>query len=402
MPSKRLTTISVAQIKPRPVRFEVADAGCLGLYLQVQPSGVKGWAVRYRIDGKPAKYTLPGALGLAAARTAASEIRQKVEQGIDPNGEKRAAKAAAEIAAGNTLRAVGEKYLRYEQAKPEGKRLRTIDQRRATFERLIFPVLGGRPIGEIKRGEIVKFLDEIEIVRGGRAADEALTMLKIVFDWHAVRDENFRTPIVRGMARTNPKDRMRSRVLSDDEVRAVWRAADSAGTFGALAQFLLLTATRRNEAARMTWDEFTGSDWLIPAARYKNKQPHLIPLSKAAQAVLAKMPKIVGCPWVFAGGTGRCPFSNFGRAKVLLDQASGVTGWTLHDTRRTGRSLLSRAGIGPDIAERAIGHALAGVRKTYDLHHFYSEKQHAFEALATEIERIVNPPEGDNIVPLRA
>jgi len=402
MPSKRLTAISVAQIKPRPVRFEVADAGCLGLYLQVQPSGAKSWAVRYRIDGKPAKYTLPGALGLAAARTAASEIRQKVEQGIDPNGEKRAAKAAAEIAAGNTLRAVGEKYLRYEQAKPEGKRLRTIDQRRATFERLIFPVLGGRPIGEIKRGEIVKLLDEIEIVRGGRAADEALTMLKIVFDWHAVRDENFRTPIVRGMTRTNPKDRMRSRVLSDDEVRAVWRAADSAGTFGALAQFLLLTATRRNEAARMTWDEFTGSDWLIPAARYKNKQPHLIPLSKAAQAVLAKMPKIVGCPWVFAGGTVRCPFSNFGRAKVLLDQASGVTGWTLHDTRRTGRSLLSRAGIGPDIAERAIGHALAGVRKTYDLHHFYSEKQHAFEALATEIERIVNPPEGDNIVPLRA
>src|SRR5262249_26225171 len=147
-------------------RKEVADAGCVGLYLQLQPSGARRYAVRGRLNGRPVKLTLPAGLGLAAARTAASEIRQKLEQGIDPRQEKKAAKAAAEIAAGNTLRAVGESYFRQQEAKPEGERLRTIGARRATFERLIFPVLGSRPIGEIRRGEIIKLQDKVEIERG--------------------------------------------------------------------------------------------------------------------------------------------------------------------------------------------------------------------------------------------
>jgi integrase len=389
MPARRLTAISVAQIKPREKRFEVADAGCVGLFLQVQPSGAKRFAVRYRINGKPAKFTLAANLGLAAARTAASEIRQKVGQGIDPFQQKRAAKAAAEIAAGTTLRAVAEAYLRQQEAKPEGERLRTIGQRRATLTRLVFPVLGGRTIGEIKRGEVVKLLDKIEIERGARMADEVLAMLHIVFGWHAIRDEDFRSPLVKGMARTKPKERMRSRVLSDSELRRVWQACEGAGTFGSMVQLLTLTASRRCEVARMTWDEVSGNDWLIPAHRYKNKQPHLIPLSKTAQAVLANRPEIAACPFVFTGD-GKHAFNGFGQGKARLDKLSGVTGWRLHDLRRTARSLLSKAGIIPDVAERCLGHALAGVRKTYDLHHFHAEKQHAFEALAAQIERIVD------------
>src|SRR5262245_25370659 len=196
MASKRLTAISVAQVRPRGKRYEIADAGCVGLYLQVYPSGAKRFAVRYRLNGRPAKHTLAAGLGLAAARTAASEIRQKVERGVDPNEERRAAKAAAEVAAGTTLRAVAESYLRQQEAKPEGERLRSISQRRATFERLIFPELGGRPIGEIKRGEIVKLLDKVEVERGGRMADEVLNQLRVVMGWHAIRDEGFRSPLV--------------------------------------------------------------------------------------------------------------------------------------------------------------------------------------------------------------
>jgi integrase len=399
MPARRLTAISVAQIKPREKRFEVADAGCVGLFLQVQPSGAKRFAVRYRINGKPAKFTLAANLGLAAARTAASEIRQKVGQGIDPFQQKRAAKAAAEIAAGTTLRAVAEAYLRQQEAKPEGERLRTIGQRRATLTRLVFPVLGGRTIGEIKRGEVVKLLDKIEIERGARMADEVLAMLHIVFGWHAIRDEDFRSPLVKGMARTKPKERMRSRTLTDDELARVWKACDSAGVFGDYVKFMMLTATRRNEAARMTWGEINGSgDWLIPEVRYKNKRPHLIPLSKAARELLAKQPQIASCPYVFTSDGNRA-VSGFGQGKIRLDQLSGVSGWRLHDVRRVCRSLLSRVGVPNDVAEMCLGHTLPSLRRTYDLHDHYREKKDAFERLAAEVARIVDGPQ-DNVVTL--
>jgi integrase len=264
---------------------------------------------------------------------------------------------------------------------------------------LIYPLLGGRPIGEIKRGEIVKLLDKVEIERGGRMADEVLSTLRIVFTWHAVRDESFRSPLVRGMTRTKPKERMRSRTLSDDELRRVWIACDGMGAFGAFVQFMVLTCTRRNEAARMTWDEITGGDWLIAEHRYKSKRPHLIPLSKAAQALLAQLPEIAGCPYVFTND-GRRAVNNFGLAKAKLDRESGVTGWRLHDLRRVCRSLLSRIGVPNDIAEMCLGHALPVLRKTYDMHDHYREKQHAFEALATQIAHVVNPPEG-NVVTMR-
>ena len=400
MASRRLTAISVAQIKPRAKRYEIADAGCVGLYLQVQPSGAKRFAVRYRLNGKPVKYTLPAGLGLAAARTAASQVRQKLEQGIDPRQEKVAAKAAAEIAAHTTLRAVAEKYLRYEESKPQGERLRTIGQRRATFARLVFPVLGGRPIGEIRRGEVVKLLDKVEIERGGRMADEVLNQLRVVFGWHAIRDEDFRSPLVRGMARTKPKDRMRSRTLSDDELRRVWKACDGLGAFGAFVQFMALTCTRRNEAARMTWDEVAGDDWLIPETRYKNKRPLLIPLSKAAHELLAKQPQIAGCPYVFSSDGTRA-VGGFGQGKARLDRLSGVSGWRLHDIRRVCRSLLSRVGVANDVAEMCLGHTLPSLRRTYDLYDHYRERQRAFAALAAEIERIISPPPGGKVVKAR-
>src|SRR5262249_8911295 len=159
----------------------------------------------------------------------------------------------------------------------------TADQRRATFERLIFPQLGARPIADIKRREIIQLLDRVEDERGGRMADDTLAVLRLLLNWHASRDDEVRSPIVRGMARTKLEDRGRTPPVSDDELRAVWKAADATPTFGALVQFITLTATRRNEAACMRWSELAGSDWLIPAARYKNKRDHLVPLSKAAQ-----------------------------------------------------------------------------------------------------------------------
>jgi integrase len=397
--AKRLTALGLANIKPGHQRREISDGGS-GLYFVIQSSGRRGWCVRYRFAGIPRKLTLDRGLSLAAARKVAAAALHEVERGIDPAAAKRLAKVAAEQPVNNTLQAVAEAHLKREEDKPDGKRLRTISARRATFLRLIFPTLGNRPIDTIKRSEIVKLLDDVEAKRGGRMADEVLSVLRIVFDWHARRDDDFRSPVVRGMTRTRPADRMRNRILTDNEVVRVWNAAETVGgAFGRYVQFLLLTATRRNEAARMTRNEVKDGDWLIPASRYKTKVDHLIPLSGAAQSILAKVPRIVGCNFVFTGD-GTHAIAGFSRLKAKLDKLSGVTGYTLHDLRRSARSFMSAAGVNPDHAERCLGHALPGIRKNYDCFEYRAEKLAAFEALAARIDRLVNPP-ADKVVALR-
>jgi integrase len=222
-------------------------------------------------------------------------------------------------------------------------------------------------------------------------ADRSLAIIRSLLNWHAARSDDFCSPVVRGMARTNPGQRARQRVLTDAELRSVWQMADkTAPPFGAFVQFLLLTAARRGEAARMTWDEISETDWTLPASRNKTKVDLVRPLSAAAQKVLAKLPRVAACAFAFTSD-GQRPFSSFSRAKAPFDAACGVTGWTLHDLRRTARSLMSRAGVNSDHAERCLGHVIGGVRGTYDRHEYHAEKQLAFEKLATLVGHIVNP-----------
>jgi integrase len=268
------------------------------------------------------------------------------------------------------------------------------------LERLVYPPLGARQIDEIRRTDIVRLLDNIDDTCGPVMADRTLATVRRIMNWHAGRSDRFLSPIVRGMARTKSKERARERTLTDDELRAVWQAAEAAhNPFAYLVQFILLTATRRSEAAEMRRNELSGSDWLIPGARYKTKSDFLIPLSGAAQALLAKIPRIGRGDFVFTTG-GASAISGFSKWKRRFDKTCGVSGWILHDLRRSARSLMSRAGVPSDHAERALGHVLSGVRKTYDRHEYYAEKQRAFEALAAQIDRIINPQK--NVVPLRA
>jgi integrase len=163
------------------------------------------------------------------------------------------------------------------------------------------------------------------------------------------------------------------------------------GAFPALIQFLILTAARRDEARLMTFAELSGgSDWVLPASRNKVGLDLVRPLAKPALDILAGLPRIDGSEFVFSN-TGRRPFSGLSRAKMKFDKDCGVTGWTLHDLRRTARSLMSRAGISADHAERCLGHVIGGVRGTYDRHEYYAEKREAYQALAELIDRIVNP-----------
>ena len=247
-------------------------------------------------------------------------------------------------------------------------------------------------------------LDRIADDYGPVMADRTLAYFRKAFNWRAARDDDFHPPIAKGMARTKPKERARARILSDDEIRDLWSALDTVtepACYAAYVRTLLLTATRRDEAAQMSWDEIDGDTWTIPAARYKTKTEHVVPLADLARALMGERPKDhAKRPFVFSTTHGAKPFSGYSKAKKILDKKSPTGGshrhnpvepWTLHDLRRTARSLMSRAGVPTDHAERAIGHVIAGVRSVYDRHQYLAEKKKAFEALASLIEQIRNP-----------
>jgi len=364
------------------------DKSLPGFGLMVTEAGSKSWVVQYRAGHKSRRTTIDSVLSLDKARKRARAILGKVANGGDPIAEERAKAAAAE----NTLQSVAQEYL-----KREGKNLRSGATRRATLGRWVFPKLGTRQIGDIKRSEISRLLDHIEDNAGPVQADMVLAFLRRVFNWHASRTDDFSSPIIRGMSRSSPRERARQRILSEDELRAIWHA-EIPQPWGAFVRFLLLTAVRRNEAARMARSELSGSEWTIPAGRYKTKNDVTLPLSAAAQKVLADMPRFGTDEYVFTVN-GRTRLAAFSRGKTAIDRASGVTGWTLHDLRRTARSLMSRAGVPSDHAERCLGHIIPGVRATYDRHKYQAEMLRAFEALASQIERIVNPQ--DNVIALK-
>jgi integrase len=249
-------------------------------------------------------------------------------------------------------------------------------------------------------------LDEIEDANGPVAADRTLAYVRKAFNWYATRDDQFNVPVVRGMARIKPKERARTRVLSDEEIRIIWPALGEAGTFGGLAKMLLFTAQRRDEVAHMGRNEI-GRDgiWTIPAERYKTKRPNHIPLSKAALAIIEQQPLIDNCIYVFPS-RAQTPYSGYSKSKAKLDKAvlaamkkqakkgtkvEPIPNWTLHDLRRTAKTLMARAGVPPNISERVLGHVIAGVEGTYDRHSYADEKCDAVEKLAAMIERILIP-----------
>ena len=194
--TRRLTDISIRNLKPRTKRYELPDPGARGLYVCVFPSGKRSYVLRYRHAGKPKKLTLQAGIDLAVARKLAADAMHAVAQGRDPGEAKKETKTKAAAAAINTVQFVCEEYFRR-----EGNKLRTAADREATLRLHVYPALGNRQIASVKRSEIVRLLDGIEDNSGARMADLTLAYVRRVFNWHATRDDDFRTPIVRGMGR---------------------------------------------------------------------------------------------------------------------------------------------------------------------------------------------------------
>jgi integrase len=374
-----------------------------GFGVRVTAAGARAFVLNYRLRGREHRFTIgawPDWSALKAVREARN-LRQRVDRGENPIEDRTPSPATANVAS-----ILDEFIARYVRNPKQPLRERTADEYQSAFNRLVKPRIGKLGIYEVRRSHLIGMLDEIEDTNGPVAADRTLAYVRKAFNWYATRDDQFNVPVVRGMARIKPKERARTRVLSDDEIRAVWPELAKAGTFGAFTKTLLLTAQRRDEVAHMSRQEI-GSDgiWTIPAERYKAKRPNFIPLSKAAHAVIAAQPKHDDCDYVFPS-RARTPYSGYSKSKAKLDKAvfaamkngakkgakvEPIPNWTLHDLRRTAKTLMARAGVRPDISERVLGHVIAGVEGTYDRHSYADEKRDALEKLAAMIERILDP-----------
>jgi integrase len=277
-------------------------------------------------------------------------------------------------------------------------RLRTEKQITQLLERHAFDFWKGRTFLSIKRSDVTALLDDVEDDHGARQADIVLTIVRSIMNWFATRHDDYQPPIIRGMRRQNPKEQVRERILADDEIRQVWKATEANGTFGAFVRIALLTAQRRAKIMTMRWADISeDGEWVIPQAKREKDSARSLMLPPAALNIIRAQPRLGENPYVFASARSDGPITGLSMTKRAFDsRLSGVAPWTIHDLRRTARSLMSRAGVSSEHAERVLGHAIAGVEGVYDQHKYSDEKAEALRKLAALIDGIVHPR--DNVL----
>ncbi len=388
-----------------------------GFAVRVTSAGTKSFVWFHRVGGTPYLETLGRwdenasggsltVLGAIIAAKARAEAISTPGSGADPRPDRTRRLEDGNKPAGETIGDLLDKFGgRYVD---KDAKLRTAKIIKRTFERLVKPAIGEVGVYDLRRSQVVEMLDTIADENGPVMADRTLAYIRKAFNWRAINDDDFRSPIVKGMARTKTKDRARSRILSDDEIRDLWASLDAMtepSCYSAYMKTLLHTATRLKEAANMRWDEIDSSNgvWTIPGSRHKSKKDHAIPLTNAVRKLIGTRPKdYAKRPFVFSTTGGTVPFSGHSKAKATLDKKIAarrkaddrgkVERWTPHDLRRTARSLMSRAGVSEDHAERAIGHVIPGVRGVYDRHDYLPEKKKVLEALDRLVTQILDPP----------
>jgi integrase len=438
MSKKRLTKLTLEQRPPAADRVEVRDTDS-PLVFRITSAGARSLCVRTRLGGDQVRLTYPKAVtveNLADARQWAQQAIEACKAGTDPRvalmTAEEAATAAAERERIQNFANVVDRYVARRVRKEKNNR--TADKTERMFALYVTPRWRNRLITDIRRRDVNDLLDDVfdgkiehdgKTFGGNVTADRVLAQLRALFNWYARQDDEFTSPIVPGMARTSPRDRKRKRILTDEEIVALWEVAPGQGTLGSIAKLLLLTAQRRDEVGLIARAEVKASDagrghnyppelldldsvWTIPAERYKTNRPNVVPLLSDARAVIEAQHVLDGCDLVFTTN-GTTAFSGYSKSKRRLDDAmlaklreravargedpAKVTlpNWRLHDLRRTAKTLMARAGVRPDISERVLGHVIAGVEGVYDQYEYLAEKRDALEQLASLIRRIVTP-----------
>jgi hypothetical protein len=393
---KVLTDNKVAALPRRPAPYFHPDPELPKHGIRVRPSGPGAYTVIVRDPYEKQRWIKIGStaeLKIEEARDKAREVIKRVEAGLEAFERPKPKPESVAVVAANWL----DRYV-------DKNKLRSASEQRRIVTKYILPLWRDRTFIDIKRRDIAELLDHIEDKNGPAMADRTLATLRAMASWVQSRDDDYKLPFTRNMRRVPVQDRKRSRVLSDDEVRRVWQAAGKDGVYGVLIKLLLLTAQRRHTVLAMRWSEISSTGmWTIPDTPRQKGHGGRLQLPPLARAVLKDAPRFVGNDYVLAGNGRRRRMFNLGQRKHALDKTSGTAGWRLHDLRRTARSLMPRAGISTEIAERVLGHARPAMEGIYNIHGYDQEKAAALAALADLIEKIVTttpPAKAEKVVPL--
>src|SRR6516162_6538714 len=387
MPRIKLTKSSIDAL-PMPSSDVVYwDSGCPGFGVKVTPKGRKVFIVLYRTGGagsKLRKYTIGpfGRVTLHQARIAAQKVFAAKLEGRDLAAEKREARRRV---VADRVEDLLETFI-----------VQQVSQNRSAYEisRLLRREMGkpwtGRSIHEITKRDVVEVISSIEQRGAPSTANKTLKVIKTFLRWCVGRAVLDRSP-AEGVPMPT-KEIARDRILSDDELaRVIIAARKIGGPYGGIVELLALTGQRREEVARSSWEEmdFESLTWTLPGARTKNGKPHIVHLSDPAIAVLNGVRKET--KYIFST-TGEAPFQAFSAAKHELDEASGVTGWRLHDLRRTCVSGMARLGVPPHVADKILNHqagTISGVAAVYQRHNFLAERGNALNSWGNHVAQIV-------------
>lgn len=442
--SKALTAASLLKLKADPAkRREIADGILAGLYFVIQPTGRKSWAVRYRASGTPKKVTLGNSLfgndadaageELTRIRREAASILERVRRGEDPGAEKQAAKREAkddDAAKRDLFRTIVERYLREYASKrrnyPEKARLLGLNLNEEVNPQRAVGLWGQKRIQEITRRDVREHLERLAVT-APIGANRTFAELRKFFNWTVGKDILISSPMT-DLQAPSEENASRNRVLirrkevpgsSDNELRWLWRACEAyddaagRGPFGPFLQLLILTGQRRTEVSDMTWGEIDmdAAEWVIPAARSKNGEPHVVPLSGQAMTILRALPRIKGKAGYVFTTDGENPVSGFSRMKQRIDKLMAepageqveIPDWTLHDIRRTVAAGMQRIGVKMEVTEKVLNHksgSFRGIAGIYQVHDYADEKRSALEAWASFVQDLVEP-RTDKVVVLR-
>jgi integrase len=399
----KFTDLTVKNAKPGSARREIADANVRGLFLIVQTSGVKSWALRYRAGGRARKLTLGRypAVDLASARKLAKVAQGQIALGRDPGAEKVAAhNAAAKTDDLGPKTHFGQVVDEYLDKHISNKRPATRRQARGLLKRE-FARWNKRPIGDIDRKNVNTVLDAI-VDRGHRTtANRAHAFLKALFRWSIKRGIVDTSPV----AGIDPPAQLeaRERVLDDRELLLLWKACEELpAPYGQIVRLLVLTGARRREVSGMEWSELDldAEVWTLPKERSKNKKAHTLPLPPQAIAILKGMPNLLGSKFVFTN-EGKVPVNDFANVKRVLDSKlpAGTQRWTFHDLRRTTATGLARLGTPIHVTEAVLNHksgTIKGIAAIYNRYDYQSEMKAALQEWADHIDKLT----GANVIPL--
>lgn len=406
-----LTTKEIQSLtarRPSTIRH-LSLGGVPGFVMVHTPSGYTGYGLIYRVNGERKKHTLGSTkvLSLGEARKLAGQLRARVEAGDDPHGEKLARRLHCqrqieEAAERQQLdvEVLWEKYMQQ-----VGSRLRSKDEKDRVFRRYILPVVQGLCVTSINRAHALAIIDGLVAREKRRMADKVRQEGAAFCQWLLEREHVDRN-VFAGVRKACVGKSIRTRVLSDAEVRAIWNASDFEGRWGLWIKLLILTGARNMELRGSSWSEFDLSArvWTLPAERSKNGRPHAVYLTDGMIDLLKQVPCFTDVDLVFpAMGNPSRPMSGDQKIKDRIDRRmrDAIRGagdqeperWCVHDFRRTIATGLQRLGFRPDIADQVIGHvgSTRGGAGAHYLHHAYdTERKEALLAWTTHVTRVLS------------